>query len=93
VTFVAVIMLGVVQIALLGQLIRLQRRLRRMIMAKLDDVNAKIDAIGSAVAELAREIGVLVSNGPGVVTQEQLDALDAKLSAVLDAAKAADPNP
>jgi hypothetical protein len=64
-----------------------------VIMAKLDDVNAKIDAIGAAVAELAREIGVLVSAGPGPVSQAQLDELDAKLTAVLDAAKSADPNP
>jgi hypothetical protein len=62
-------------------------------MAKIDEVNAKVDAILAAIAELAREIGLLVSAGPGPVSQAQLDSLDAKLTDVLTAAKAADPNP
>lgn len=60
---------------------------------KFEDVDANLDSLSTAVQELAREIGVLVAAGPGVITQEQLDSLDAKVTAIATSAKAADPNP
>jgi hypothetical protein len=63
------------------------------IMSNLSDVKADLETLRANVAELVREVGVLVSAGPGLVTQEQLDELDASIKAISDTAKAADPNP
>jgi hypothetical protein len=60
---------------------------------KFDEVSADLDATKAAVDELIKEVGLLVANGPGVVTQAQLDELDAKIQAIGAAASAADPNP
>lgn len=62
-------------------------------MAKLDDVKADLETLRTNVAELIREVGVLVAAGPGVVTQQQLDELDASIKQISSDAKAADPNP
>ena len=63
------------------------------IMAKFDDVKADLDTLKANVAELIREVGVLVAAGPGVITQAQLDELDATIKAISSDAAAADPNP
>jgi hypothetical protein len=63
------------------------------IMADINEVEGNMEKLGVALAELVREVGVLVAQGPGLVTQERLDALNAKVLGLADLAKGADPNP
>ena len=72
--------------------INLNRKVGKL-MADFQEFSGNSDALGESVAELAREVAVLVSNGPGVITQEQLDSLNEKVKAVGQAAEDADPNP
>lgn len=58
------------------------------LMADVKSFEADIDAVAAGVAELAAEIASLKASG-GVVSQEQLDALDAKVKDILAAVQAA----
>lgn len=53
------------------------------------DLQNDLDAIGTAVGVLADEIKALKDAGVSLVTQEQLDALDAKAKAIVAAATGA----
>lgn len=58
-------------------------------MATLRDLNDHVTAVETGVARLATEIADLKANG-GVVTQAELDALDAqvvRIAAAIEAAK------
>jgi len=63
------------------------------IMADINDVNTNMDTLATNLAELAREVKVLVDAGAGAVTQAQLDTLNERVKGLADLAKAADPNP
>lgn len=60
----------------------------RVIMATVTDLINDVDLVEFGVADLAKEIADLKANG-GLVTQAQLDALDAKAQAILQAIEAA----
>lgn len=63
------------------------------IVADINEVNQNMETLATNLAELAREIGVLTSGGPALVTQEQLDALNEKVKGLAALAAGADPNP
>lgn len=58
-------------------------------MATEQDLEFSLQAIADGVAALAKEIADLKVVGPGLVTQAQLDALDAKAQEIVAATKAA----
>lgn len=69
-------------------LLFLFRKVRHM-AATEQDLQNDLDAIGTAVGVLADEIKALKDAGVSLVTQEQLDALDAKAKAIVAAATGA----
>ncbi len=52
------------------------------IMANEQDLQDDLDAIKTGVAGLLQQIAALVAAGPGVVTQAQLDALEAEAKGI-----------
>lgn len=62
------------------------------IMATIDEVNASMDDLAKKLAELAREVGVLVAGGTGA-TAEQLGTLNERVKGLAQLAAGADPNP
>ncbi len=82
------LVVGVFMALTTSLLIRLDRKANR-IMASEQNLSDDLDVIAAKVIEIADEIKAL-KNQLGPVTQEQLDALDAKaqaIAAALDAAK------
>jgi hypothetical protein len=60
------------------------------IMANEQDLEAHLQVIADKIVEIAKEISDLKTGGVQLVTQEQLDSLDAKaqaIAAAIDAAK------
>lgn len=53
------------------------------LMAKATDLQGDLDAIKALVQKQADAIATLSAAAPGVMTQEQLDALDAEAKAIL----------
>ena len=61
-----------------------------IIMANEQDLEGHLQVIADKVVEIAAEIASLKAGGVQLVTQEQLDSLDAKaqaIAAAIDAAK------
>jgi hypothetical protein len=72
--------------AVLGLLLRKVN----FIMANEQDLEAHLQVIADKIVEIAKEISDLKTGGVQLVTQEQLDSLDAKaqaIAAAIDAAK------
>lgn len=59
------------------------------LMADAQKLSDDLDAVGVAIADVAAEVAALKAQGPALITQEQLDALDAKAQALAAAAVAA----
>lgn len=59
------------------------------LMADAQKLSDDLDLVNDAIADLATEVAALKAAGPALITQAQLDALDAKAQALAAAAIAA----
>lgn len=81
-------LLLVLQLFSLLSLHHLSKRINQIMAVELDLEN-DLSAISDAIGVLAAEIASLKAQGAPLVTQEQLDALDAKAKAIVAAAQGA----